>query len=170
MKHLLYFTAVCLSLVTFNSCEKMTDEDKPFTFSIPGGESKTIGSGTDSGSDVLNASFLAPSDIDGFVHTSVFYSKGKMVEDNIYFSMELKEKSLVAGKEPEIERLHFGYFFSSYSGDYTDTFKGTIRVKKYNDQELVLRFNRVTFTVAMGTCRLNGDLVFTRRDPISSNF
>lgn len=165
MKRLFFLTAVCLGIIAFNSCEKLTDEYRPFTFYTPGGGTRTVQfkSDTDTGSNVIEAHFTVPSDIDGAVFTSVFYSKGKMVDEIICLFMYLKEKSLVAGKEPEIERLDFGFMLSSDSRDYTDTFKGSIHVRKYNKNELVLRFNRVTFEVGKGPCRFNGDLVFTPR-------
>ena len=175
MKRLVYLTAVCFGLFAFNSCEKMSDEYQPFTFNPPGGTTSTFhfksdGTDTKDGQARISASFLAPSDIEGCVFVSLFVSTGKMVDENVWLSMYLKEKSLVPGKEPEIERLDFGYFFSSDSRDYTGTFKGNIRVRKFNSEELVLRFNRVNFEVGKGTSRFNGDLVFTRRHETLEEF
>ena len=167
MKRLIYLTAVCLGLVAFNSCEKMSVEDQPFTFNLPGGFFKSEDTKDNEGQARITALYVTPSEIAGCVNTSLFVSNGKMVEENVWLSMYLKENSLAAGKQPEIERVHFGFIFSSDSRDYTESFKGNIRVRKYDNRELVLRFNRVTFEVGKGTCRFNGDVVFTRQDPVA---
>ncbi|MBR4134025.1 MAG: hypothetical protein IKU04_05835 [Bacteroidales bacterium] len=169
MKRLSLIISLCLGLAAINSCEKMSAErlskDVPFTIKSPDGVTRTVLSKSDDTGNTeelafSSAYFMKPSDIEGCVYT-LASTNGKMVYDAIMLSMYLREGSLKIGKEPEFERIDFGLFFSSDSRNYADTFNGHVYLKEHSSEQLVLRFDKVSFKLAAGTFTLNGDLVYS---------
>ena len=162
-------TALCLGIVAICSCEKISDErlskDVPFTIKSPDGVTMTVLSKSDDTGNTedlafSSAYFMEPSDIEGCVYTCAS-TNGKKVNDAIWLFMYLKEDSMKVGKEPEFERIDFGLFFSSDSRNYADTFDGHVYLKEHSSEQLVLRFDKVSFKLAAGTFTLNGDLVYS---------
>lgn len=169
MKRLSLIISLCLGLAAINSCEKMSAErlskDVPFTIKSPDGVTRTVLSKSDDTGNTeelafSSAYFMKPSDIEGCVY-ALASTNGKMVYDAIMLSMYLREGSLKIGKEPEFERIDFGLFFSSDSRNYADTFNGHVYLKEHSSEQLVLRFDKVSFKLAAGTFTLNGDLVYS---------
>ena len=66
------------------------------------------------------------------------------------------------GEELKPERLHFGAYLSSFSGDYTSSYSGKFYLKEKTDEKIVIRMQNVHLMIAHGEYVLNGDLVATR--------
>ena len=173
MKRLYFIIALCLGIAAFSACEKMSadrlSKDVPFTIKSPDGVTRTVLSKSeDTGNTkdlVFSTSyFMEQSDIEGCVFTCAS-TNGKKVDDAIMLFMYLKEESMKVGKEPEFERIDFGLFYSSDSRNYADTFDGHVYLKEYSSEQLVLRFDKVSFKLAAGTFTLNGDLVYSSELP-----
>ena len=86
-----------------------------------------------------------------------------MVDDLFSLSIYMKENSKI-GREPEFERIRFCLPFSSNSEDYTSSYSGHIYLKEFNDERLVLRFDKAVFKIYHGKYTLNGDMEFSARD------
>lgn len=167
MKTSSFLPMLCLTLLTLASCSKytMTDlsKDIPFSITIPEtGEESGDTDGSIITPEFTTAFFQIDPEVKGclwfFAHTN-----GRMVYNSIFLSMYLKEKSLVVGKEPVIEKFSFGLPFSSDSRDYAGFGKGHIYVKEIRNDLIVLRFDNAVFELGRGTYRLNGDLSFSLR-------
>lgn len=170
MKRYRYILALCLGVLSFSGCEKMSviglNKDIPFTFSSPDGKTRTIQSKSsgDGGAELSfsTAEFYNPSDIEGCVWINAA-TNGRMVDDFFSLSIYMKENSKT-GREPEFERVRFCLPFSSNSEDYTSSYSGRIYLKEFNDERLVLRFDKTVFKIYHGKYTLNGDMEFSARD------
>ncbi|MBO4918467.1 MAG: hypothetical protein J5374_11395 [Bacteroidales bacterium] len=152
------FPILCLAFLTMASCSKdslqSVSGDLPFTVTTP--ETKVSIDNTDQ--DIIYVHFISPSDIDGCVF---FCLNFKGLDPALFFY--LKEKSMKAGAEPEIERLDFGIFYSSDSRNYSSVIqKGHIYVKERERDRIVLRFKNVCFKIGAGEFIYNGDVTFPR--------
>ena len=154
-----------MALLTLASCSKypMTDLSKDIPFSITIPESIVESDDTD-GSTVTPEFTMTFFQYDPEVKGCIWFAahtNGRMVYNSIFLSMYLKEKSLVVGREPVIERFSFGLPYSSDSRDYAGFDKGHIYVKEIRNNLIVLRFDNAVFELGRGTYRLHGDLSFT---------
>ena len=168
MKASNFLPLLCMALLTLASCSKYSVPDLsgyiPLSVTIPeakGESGDTADSGTAQPS-FTSAFFMHDPEVEGclcfFAHTD-----GRMVYNSIFLSMYLKEKSLVVGKKPVIERFSFGLPLSSDSRDYAGLEKGHIYVKERRDNLIILRFDNAIFELGHGTYRLHGDLSFSLR-------
>ncbi len=166
MKASSFLPALCLALLTLASCSKEPirdlSEDMPLSITIP--EAKGESGGTvdsDTAEPAFTtAYFMYDPEVEGCVWFHA-HTNGRMVYNSIFLSMYLKEKSLVVGKKPVIERFSFGLPLSSDSRDYAGLDSGHIYVKERHDNLIVLRFDNALFELAHGTYRLHGDLSFS---------
>lgn len=170
MKQHRYILALCLGLLSFSGCDKMSviglNKEIPLTFTSPDGKTRTIQSKSsgDEGAELAfsTTEFYNPSDIEGCVWINAA-TNGRMVDDLFFLSIYMKENSRI-GREPEFERINFCLPFSSNSEDYTSSYSGHIYLKEFNDERLVLRFDKTVFKVFHGKYTLNGDMEFSARD------
>ena len=170
MKQHRYILALCLGLLSFSGCDKMSviglNKEIPFTFTSPDGKTRTIQSKSsgDEGAELSFSTtvFYNPSDIEGCVWIQAA-TNGRMVDDLFSLSIYMKENSKI-GREPEFERIRFCLPFSSNSEDYTSSYSGHIYLKEFNNERLVLRFDKTVFKIYHGKYTLNGDMEFSARD------
>ena len=165
MKASTYLTILCLAFLTLASCSKytMTDLSKDIPFSITMPETSVEYGDTDGSAvtpEFTTAFFQTDPEVKGCLWFSA-HTNGRMVYNSIFLSMYLKEKSLVVGKEPVMEKFSFSLPFSSDSRDYAGFGKGHIYVKEIRNDLIVLRFDNAVFELGRGTYRLNGDLAYT---------
>ena len=163
MKALSFLPALCLTFLTLASCSKEPIRDLsgdiPLSITIP--EAKGESGDSDTAKPAFTtAYFMYDPEIKGCVWF-LAHTDGRMVYNSIFLSMYLKEKSLVVGKKPVIERFSFGLPLSSDSRDYAGLDKGHIYVKERHDNLIVLRFDNAVFELGRGTYRLHGDLSFS---------
>lgn len=152
------FPILCLAFLTMASCSKdslqSVSGDLPFTVTTP--ETKVSLYSKDQ--DINHIHFTSPSDIDG---CAFFFLSAKGLAPTLFFY--LKEKSMKAGAEPEIERLDFGIIYSSDSRNYSSVIqKGHIYVKERERDRIVLRFKNVCFKIGAGEFIYDGDVAFSR--------
>ena len=158
MKAISLMSVLLLAYLTLASCSKDSSNslsgDLPFTVTTP--DTKVSFDNEDQNINYIH--FISPSDIDG---CAFFFLGCKNLAPALFFY--LKEKSMKAGAEPEIERLDFGIMYSSDSRNYTSIIqKGHIYVKERERDRIVLRFKNVCFKIAAGEFIYNGDIAFPR--------
>ena len=163
MKASNFLPLLCMLSLTLASCSKYSvpdlSGDIPFSITIP--EAKGESGDSDTAKPAFTtAYFMYDPEIKGCVWF-LAHTDGRMVYNSIFLSMYLKEKSLVVGKKPVIERFSFGLPLSSDSRDYAGFDKGHIFVKEIRDDLIVLRFDNAVFELGRGTYRLHGDLSFS---------
>lgn len=181
MKKLTIITLACIGLCLASSCstgDYSPDNIIPFTFTSPDGFSRVVqqtkGDGQEESPEVLTFSqavfYESDSDYPGCM-SFLANTNGKMWNDAFYLSLLLDENSLIVGSAVKIERLFFALIFSSDSQNMTNTAKGNIFVKQRTNDMIVLRFDKVVFTIKQGSFTMNGDLIYTlgKMDPLYSD-
>ena len=158
MKAISLMSVLLLAYLTLVSCSKDSSNslsgDLPFTVTTP--DTKVSFDNKDQNINYIH--FISPSDIDG---CAFFFLGCKDLAPALFFY--LKEKSMKAGAEPEIERLDFGIIYSSDIRNYTSEIqKGHIYVKERERDRIVLRFKNVCFKIGAGEFIYNGDVTFPR--------
>ena len=86
-------------------------------------------------------------------------SGGKMVYDAFMFSLYFDDiDKMTVGDVLKSGRFRFGFFFSSDSRAYTDSYGGKITLADRGDGYVILRFHKVTVSCSYGRYVINGYL------------
>lgn len=98
------------------------------------------------------------SDVEGQSWFSAM-SGGKMVYDAFMFSLYFDDiDKMTVGDVLKPGRFWFGFFFSSDSHAYTDSYGGKITLADRGDGYVILRFHKVTVSCSYGRYVINGYL------------
>lgn len=145
----------------------------PLTFTSPDGFTRVIqqhtkGDDQEESPEILSftqASFYEDSDRPGCM-LFMASTNGRMSYDFFWLSLSIDQPSLSVGSPAKIEELRFCLPFSSDSRNYTDWAEGSIFVKQVTNDTIVLRFDKVVFSILQGTYTMSGDLIYTRSTPV----
>lgn len=101
------------------------------------------------------------------VNTAVFF----MTEGSIGTHAVLSDGHSLAlyFTRGELSYSFFGDTFIGKSSSSTESCTGSVQVKQQTESDLILRFNRLRFTLPSGTFVLNGDLKYARNDAYPVN-